>query len=454
MSEQRWKILAWALTVAFFGLGLGVPYSRGQLTLQEMFYVIAGTALFGVLLVALTKIPQRFWRVAGRVLAFLLLPVTYPVSVAVRFFSWITAPLRRWQPKNRYVRWVWGNKLATVCLLVIVGLFILPGILAEQIAPYEYQAQDLRNTLALPSAEHWLGTDRNGRDLLTRVLYSDRTLLGVAAATVIVGSMIFPPAIGIYSGYKRGKVDVIVSRAGEFVNMLPGMLMMILISMTIRPGYEAFMKNFLATPAMQWFAGSGTRFFLVLAFVACIGLFLTRKKKTLLVRKLAWTLLGTALGAISGAWLVSIDGFADFLLIFVIFLPFAWYGGARLIRSVVLRLRRLEFVLYAEAIGASTWWVMTRHLLPNVLGYIVMGIAGTMAAVAGSELALTFLGFGIQAPTPSYGSLIQDGADLRVLTEAPHLFLVPAILVVVYIFAWVLLGYKITQLVTLRQKNT
>ena len=112
-------------------------------------------------------------------------------------------------------------------------------------------------------------------------------------------------------------------------------------------------------------------------------------------------------------------GSADYFLIFGALSLFFWVGGARVIRSQVLALRETEYVLAARSMGAGTWRILISHLLPNVSPIIIVGVSASLGAIAGSEIALTFLGVGVHDPTPSFGALISDAAPEPVLRNAP-----------------------------------
>lgn len=106
---------------------------------------------------------------------------------------------------------------------------------------------------------------------------------------------------------------------------------------------------------------------------------------------------------------------------------FGWPGAARMIRSQVLTLRNQEYVQAAQSIGASRWYILTKHIAPNTLG--VMTVAGSLG-IAGAilqEAGLSFLGLGVVAPTPSWGVMLNDARDPALLATYPWLWLVPGI---------------------------
>src|SRR5688572_15846870 len=90
--------------------------------------------------------------------------------------------------------------------------------------------------------------------------------------------------------------------------------------------------------------------------------------------------------------------------------------------------------------GASTSRIVTRHILPGVMPLVMVGLSGAMAGIAGTEVALSFLGLGIDPPTPSFGNLIADGAGVRAFAANHHILLATAIPLILFSFAWNLLG--------------
>jgi ABC-type dipeptide/oligopeptide/nickel transport system permease subunit len=117
-----------------------------------------------------------------------------------------------------------------------------------------------------------------------------------------------------------------------------------------------------------------------------------------------------------------------------------WAGMARLVRGQVLVVRQLEFVQAERALGAGDVRIMLRHVLPNVIAPVViaatLGIAGAIMA----EAALSFLGLGVQPPTPSWGSMIAEGRDLGQLREAPWTSVFPGVAIGAAVLGFNLLG--------------
>jgi len=119
--------------------------------------------------------------------------------------------------------------LAMISLVVII-LIYGSGIFAPIVAPYSYTQQNLDRGLEGPSADHWLGTDRLGRDMLSRVIYSARTTVVVTVTVILSGSLVLGNALGLLSGYRGGWVDAVIMRVGDIFASLPSLMMLILIN--------------------------------------------------------------------------------------------------------------------------------------------------------------------------------------------------------------------------------
>lgn len=297
---------------------------------------------------------------------------------------------------RRSLRRLARKRLALICLFVI-AVFYVCGIFAPWIAPYGYSDTDLDVSFSGPSLEHPFGTDRLGRDMLTRNIFAARTTVIVTLATVLAGGFLLPVSLGLLAGYRGGWIDAVINRIGEIFASLPGLPMLLLINATLRPRFEGWVDRW-----ANW---------------------------------IGWESLADS-------------AFPQYFLIFFVLSLFGWVGGARLIRTQVLTLKNSEYVLAARASGASTARVLARHLFPNVMPLIIVGWSAALGSIAGTEIALTFLGVGVQPPHPSFGALITDGASRTVLENHPQLLLVPASIVASLIFAFNLLGDALNDVFT------
>jgi ABC-type dipeptide/oligopeptide/nickel transport system permease subunit len=286
------------------------------------------------------------------------------------------------------------RKKVAVAALAFIAVFYFCGVFAPWVAPHSFTDQNLDNVLQGPSWEHPFGTDRLGRDMLSRVIWASRTTVVVTVATLVTGGIVLAVGLGLLAGYVGGKVDTAVMRLGDVLFALPGLPMLIMINATL-----------------------GDR-----------------------VRGMGWlkTLEDT----------LRIEGFPDYVLIFGALSLFSWVGGARVIRSQVLALRETEYVQAARAMGASTTRIIVHHLLPNVSNIVIVSLSASLGAIATTEIALTWFGVGIQPPTPSFGAMLFEGGSIRTLQADPHLLLVPAAVVAALIFSFNLLGDALTDILT------
>jgi ABC-type dipeptide/oligopeptide/nickel transport system permease subunit len=294
------------------------------------------------------------------------------------------------------------KKIAMVALTFIVFFYLVgtsASFLQEAGVITSYRAQDLEQALQGPSLEHPFGTDRLGRDQLSRVIWASRTTVIVTVATLFTGGLVLAVSLGLISGYVGGWVDTLIMRIGDTFASLPTILMLILINATLK----------------------------------------TR------VRDLAFEVEEfTGIGGIVSS------GVADYFLVFGALSLFGWVSGARIIRAQILALRETEFILAAHSLGASTSRILFRHLLPNVSNIIIVSLSLGLAGIAGSEIVLTWFGVGIQPPHPSFGAMIFEASSVRTINQHPHLLLFPGIVVAGLLFSFNLLGDALTDVFTPR----
>ena len=136
----------------------------------------------------------------------------------------------RWRQRWRIFR---RSRLALPGLVIFI-LFIILGVFAPWIAPFDPYANDLSNVMAPPSAEHWFGTDELGRDMLSRIIYGARISLIEGVASVGLAMVIGIP-IGVLSGYVGGRIDAVVMRLIDILMAFPGVLLAIVIISILGP---------------------------------------------------------------------------------------------------------------------------------------------------------------------------------------------------------------------------
>lgn len=139
------------------------------------------------------------------------------------------------------------NRLAVISAAVIL-LFLLAAVFAPLLTPYSFDEMDLMHRLAPPSAEHLLGTDEAGRDVLTRMLYGSRVSLLVGIVPTVI-SMLAGAALGIIAGYVGGKTDAVIMRLADVMLAFPSMFLAMVIMYTLGDG---MINIFLALALVNW----------------------------------------------------------------------------------------------------------------------------------------------------------------------------------------------------------
>jgi ABC-type dipeptide/oligopeptide/nickel transport system permease subunit len=294
------------------------------------------------------------------------------------------------------------KKLGVICVILVLSIYLV-GIFAPLLAPYDYSETNLLKTQAGPDLENLLGTDRLGRDILSRVIWGIQTTVIVTITGLLTGSLFLGLFLGLLAGYYRGIFDFIVMRTGELVSSFPDILLIILLAATLRPRIT--------------------------------NIFYSIEDNL----------------NISG--LVS-SGIIDYLVIGIALLPLSWFGTMRLIRAQVFSIRNVDYVQSARTSGASTFRIVTRHVLPNA-PLIVTATFG-LGAVALSEVILSFFGLGVQPPRPSLGAMLSDvsgrgGSSVSVLTSHPEQLLSPIIIIWIMIFCWNIIGDALTDILNPRK---
>ncbi|MDP2953487.1 MAG: ABC transporter permease, partial [Chloroflexota bacterium] len=181
-----------------------------------------------------------------------------------------TAPRRRsiWQE-------VWGRlirKKVAVAAMTIITVLYGAGILAPWVAPYDYNQQDLTVALQGPSPEHPLGTDRLGRDLLSRIIWGLRTTVIVTIAAIFTGSLFLGILLGTLAGYLGKRADMAIMRVGDIFLAFPGMLLIILIAATLKPRVVDWVRYIEDTTALEGLVQSGmVDYFVVFGALALFG---------------------------------------------------------------------------------------------------------------------------------------------------------------------------------------
>ena len=263
------------------------------------------------------------------------------------------------------------NKLAIFGLVVIV-ILTLTAIFGPYLTPYDFLSQDLASRNLAPSLAHLFGTDDLGRDVFSRVVYGTRTAFLVALVVTFVAVLI-GTILGSIAGFFGGIFDSLIMWLTDVTMSVPNLLLVVVINASLK------------TPISQWMEAR---------YLATLNPF---------YRETMWI---------------------DFLLVFGSMALISWPPYSRLVRAQVLSIRSRPYITAAQALGLSNWIIMTRYVVPNALGPLIVSVSAGLGTAMVLESAFSFLGVGVNPPTPSWGNMISDG--LRVWQHYPHLLAAPA----------------------------
>ncbi|MDE3087869.1 MAG: ABC transporter permease [Chloroflexota bacterium] len=253
--------------------------------------------------------------------------------------------------------------------IAVLVFFVAISLLAPVIAPYDPDAIDLSNMFGAPSEVHLLGTDPLGRDILTRLMFAGRISLTIAMIGAIL-STIVGVVIGAVAGYFGGWIDTLLMRFTDVMLTLPVLPLLLIASQSLRQ------------------------------FVQLQQLF------------------GDILSVV--------------IIIFVVVM-FGWMTVTRLLYGSVLSLKNSEFMEAARALGASPLRMIGTHLVPNSMAPIIVATTLDFGAIVVYEATLSFLGFGVTPPTPSWGTMLTDVQ--RFIIRDPLLAIYPGMCIFLTVLA-------------------
>jgi peptide/nickel transport system permease protein len=281
-------------------------------------------------------------------------------------------------PSQRMWRRFLRHRLAVASLLALValGLASLSAPLVERLLGIDANAADLFLRMQPPSAQHPLGTDELGRDLLCRLLYGGQVSLAVGLIAAVF-SAIIGTAIGLVAGYAGGIADRLLMRFNDAVIALPLLPLLIVLA-------------------------------------------------------------AVDLGKLGLPPEIATSEHVSLYRIVVIVSLFGWNTVARLVRAETLALRQREFVRAAVALGTTPRSIMWRHLLPNAVSPIIVATTLSVGQIILFESTLSFLGLGIQPPTASWGNMLTNAQE--VIWSAPELAVWPGLLIFLTVIAFNFLG--------------
>lgn len=261
-----------------------------------------------------------------------------------------------------------------VFLGLAMGL-ILVAAFAPYLTPYDPDKQELLKALQPPSTEHWMGTDRYGRDLFSRVIMGAQPTI-FSALTLVAVISIFGTAVGLFCGFVGGKLDEILMRISDIFLAFPGMVFAVAVAGVLGGGISNAV---------------------------------------------------IALAAIS------------------------WPKFARIARSQTLTVKNTPYIAAARLGGCSGLEIACRHVLPNILGPVIVTATLDIGVMMMELAGLSFLGLGAQPPTAEWGSMMSSGRSM--LQTAPWVILAPGFAIFLSVMIFNLLGDTVRDVMDPRQRQ-
>ena len=294
------------------------------------------------------------------------LETSFVAAVAV----WADKPQSVWQ-----LRWrrLLSNRAAMLgaAVLILLVLFAAGAPIYEKLMGVDVNDTDLLNRFSPPSAQHLLGTDDAGRDVLARLMYGGRISLLVGLLGAVSAAMV-GTLIGLIAGYYRGRTESILMRITDGVISLP-ILPLLIVFAAIDLQKLGFSEEFVRSSAANFY-----RIVFIIALVE-------------------------------------------------------WTTVARLVRASTLSLMTREYVLAARTQGARARHILAVHILPNTTSPIIVALSLAVGQIILLESTLSFLGLGIQPPTPSWGNMLNNAQEL--ISRAPELAFYPGFLIFITVIA-------------------
>ena len=289
------------------------------------------------------------------------------------------------------------NKLSVAAMVVFILMILFSygaPLISRFVTKQDYSAQNLNATCCVRPGQsstaliiggpagisevtnkHWLGADELGRDVLTRLSYGGRISLTVAFLA-LTAALTIGLLVGALSGFYGGWIDNVLMRLVDVIIAIPGLFILILIS--------SMVNNNRVITSSALFRSAG---WLVLPFVIA------------------------ALG---------------------------WTGISRLIRGEFLAIKGRDYIEAARVLGATDSRIIFRHILPNVVPIIIVWATLAIPGLILTEAALSYLGFGVQIPTPSWGNMLNNATEY--FSRAPFLVVLPGLMIYITVMAVNLMG--------------
>ena len=322
--------------------------------------------------------------------------------------------VRLMSPTQMVVRRFFRSKLSVIGIIMLVALFLFcflgpvvynkwgeievdeSPIVEYTSKTIEYQKNgkthtiyqitektEKENALAPMSAEHPLGTDETGYDVLTRLMYGGRISLIIGFISVFIITVLGVIMGGI-AGYFGGVIDNLIMRICDILMCIPGFPIMLVFGTVLTAFGE--MEN---PSVVQEFMGDPKyRIYFLMAFLTL----------------------------------------------------FSWPGTARLVRGQILSLREQEYMVAAEAMGYSTGRKIFKHLVPNIMPQLIVSMTLSLGSMILYEASLSFLNMGVQPPYAAWGTMINAASDLNILENYINIWAPPGICIVIAVLGFNFVG--------------
>ncbi len=334
------------------------------------------------------------------------------------------------------------HRMAVISLIVLSILALL-SLFAPFIESCLHVSHLSANLAAanMPSGwPHLLGTNELGQDVFARLIFGGRISLSVGFLAAFT-SAIIGASIGLLAGFFGGRIDAVLMRFTDAMLSVPVLPLMIV---------------FAALDLGRLFTKKLTFDHLIFVFLAALGVFLLLRfvvdEKSLKVEK-NYFFRVLFDGFVAASFFISVyyvlfgliswqhlgqGNFASVIKLILIIVFFGWMTVARLARASAMQLKNMEFVVAAQALGASNWRVLLSHIFPNALAPIIVAATLEVGGNILYEAALSFLGLGIQPPVSSWGNMLNNAVEY--IKSAPALAFWPGLFILVTVACFNFLG--------------
>jgi peptide/nickel transport system permease protein len=296
----------------------------------------------------------------------------------------------------RWLRTFWWfvrrKPLGAFGLLVLIGTIVV-AMLSPWLTTFPYTQQHLADGLQDPNSTYWFGTDKQGRDVYSRIIIGSQVTVLVGIGTVLLAAFL-SVMIGGVSGYLGGRFDIIMQRVVDVWVALPPIFLLLTFVAVLGSGGDGFLG-----------LGRGPDF---------------------------------GLKPYEGDW-IWYTFFRSSIVILSLGVILAGYGS-RIVRGAVLAVKENAYVDAARAMGAGDLRIMTRYILPNIMPVVIILATLNLGTAVLAEATISFLGFGVQAPFPTWGQMLGTDGRTYAQDSASHLMWFPGAAIFISVYGFNMLG--------------